>query len=53
MSDIPTGGLFGILAFLILISAFFSGAETAMLSLNRYRLHRRCGQVGCSPGPTG
>jgi Mg2+/Co2+ transporter CorB len=48
MSDIPTGGLFGILAFLILISAFFSGAETAMLSLNRYRL-RHLSNKGYAP----
>lgn len=30
--------LFAILAFLILLSGFFSSAETGMLSLNRYRL---------------
>ena len=38
MSDIPTGVLFGILACLILLSAFFSGSETALMTLNRYRL---------------
>lgn len=31
--------LFAILAGLILLSAFFSASETAMMSLNRYRLH--------------
>ena len=38
MDDIPLGALFGILCLLILISAFFSSSETAMMSLNRYRL---------------
>nr|WP_207618991.1 HlyC/CorC family transporter [Stutzerimonas degradans] len=31
----------GLLVFLILCSAFFSGSETGMLSLNRYRLRHR------------
>ena len=31
--------LFLILAALILLSAFFSASETAMMALNRYRLH--------------
>lgn len=30
--------LFGILLFLILVSGFFSGSETGLMSLNRYRL---------------
>jgi Mg2+/Co2+ transporter CorB len=30
--------LFGILAFLIVLSAFFSGSETGLMTLNRYRL---------------
>ena len=38
MSDLPTGMLFGLLAILILLSAFFSGSETALMTLNRYRL---------------
>ncbi|MEE8527588.1 MAG: CNNM domain-containing protein, partial [Gammaproteobacteria bacterium] len=38
MSDIPLGVLYAILALLLLLSAFFSGTETAMMSLNRYRL---------------
>lgn len=38
MEDIPLGALLGSLAFLILLSAFFSGAEIALLTLNRYRL---------------
>jgi Mg2+/Co2+ transporter CorB len=36
--DIPIGILFGLLFILILLSAFFSGTETALMSLNRYRL---------------
>ncbi|MDD1621933.1 MAG: CNNM domain-containing protein, partial [Methylococcaceae bacterium] len=39
MNDIPLSILFGILAFLLLISAFFSGSESALMTLNRYRLH--------------
>lgn len=38
MNDIPTGGLVGILIFLLCLSAFFSSTETALMSLNRYRL---------------
>ena len=38
MSDIPLSYLFASLAFLILLSAFFSSSETGMMSLNRYRL---------------
>ena len=38
MDDIHIGLLFGLIALLIIISAFFSGSETSMLSLNRYRL---------------
>ncbi|PMH41277.1 magnesium/cobalt efflux protein [Vibrio sp. 10N.286.49.B3] len=38
MNDISTGILFAILACLIVISAYFSGSETGMMSLNRYRL---------------
>ena len=38
MEDIPLGALLGSLAFLILLSAFFSAAEIALLTLNRYRL---------------
>lgn len=36
--DIPIGALLGILFFLIILSGFFSGSETSLLSLNRYRL---------------
>lgn len=38
MDDIPIGTLIGVLIFLILLSAFFSGSETGLVSLNRYRL---------------
>lgn len=38
MNDIPLNLLFGILAALLLLSAFFSGSETALMALNRYRL---------------
>lgn len=38
MNDVPIGLLFGVLAGLIVLSAFFSSSETAMMSLNRYRL---------------
>ena len=38
LDEIPIGTLFGVLALLILVSAFFSGSETSLLSLNRYRL---------------
>ena len=38
MNAIPTGALFGSLILLLLLSAFFSGSETALMTLNRYRL---------------
>jgi len=38
LDDIPLGVLFGALLFLILLSAFFSGSETGLMTLNRYRL---------------
>ncbi|MDP2573780.1 CNNM domain-containing protein [Vibrio penaeicida] len=38
MDDISTGVLFALLAVLIVISGYFSGSETGMMSLNRYRL---------------
>lgn len=34
----PLGMLFGILVLMLILSAFFSGSETALMSLNRYRL---------------
>ncbi len=38
MDNILLTILFGVLVFLILLSGFFSGSETALMSLNRYRL---------------
>lgn len=38
MNDISTGILFALLACLIAISGYFSGSETGMMTLNRYRL---------------
>lgn len=38
MNDISLAILFGILVVLLCISAFFSGSETALMTLNRYRL---------------
>ena len=38
MNELSTASLFIILAILILLSGFFSGSETALMTLNRYRL---------------
>ena len=38
MSEIPTSVLIAVLVLLIALSAFFSGSETGMMALNRYRL---------------
>jgi Mg2+/Co2+ transporter CorB len=39
--DASLAGLFGMLAPLLLLSAFFSGSETALMSLNRYQLRHK------------
>ena len=39
--DVPLGLLFGLLIALLFLSAFFSSTETALVSLNRYRLRHR------------
>ena len=39
--DIPLAGLLSLLVVLLLLSAFFSGSETALMSLNRYRLRHK------------
>ncbi len=44
MDSIPTGTLFSILAVLLLVSAFFSASETAMMAINRYRLKHKAEQ---------
>ena len=38
MNEIPLWILFSLIAFLVLMSAFFSGSETGMMAINRYRL---------------
>jgi Mg2+/Co2+ transporter CorB len=38
LDDIPLSVLFGALFLLIILSAFFSGSETGLMTLNRYRL---------------
>ena len=38
MDDTPLSVLFAVLFLLILLSAFFSGSETGLMTLNRYRL---------------
>lgn len=38
MNEAPLGFLFGLIGCLILLSGFFSGSETGMMALNRYRL---------------
>ena len=39
--DMPIGLLLSLLVILIFLSAFFSGTETALMSLNRYRLRHQ------------
>jgi len=39
--DSSLAGLVGLLVLLLLLSAFFSGSETALMSLNRYRLRHK------------
>ena len=39
--DIPLAALFGVLVVLLLLSAFFSGSETALMSLNRYQMRHK------------
>lgn len=41
MNTLPIGALVAILVMLIMISGFFSGSETALMSLNRYRLRHQ------------
>ena len=48
MSDVPLGVLIGALVVLIILSGCFSGSETGMMALNRYRLRHlaRAGHRG-------
>lgn len=39
--DVPLAGLVVLLIVLLLLSAFFSGSETALMSLNRYQLRHK------------
>ena len=39
--DVPLAALIGVLVVLLLLSAFFSGSETALMSLNRYQLRHK------------
>ncbi|MEM6809586.1 MAG: HlyC/CorC family transporter [Pseudomonadota bacterium] len=41
MDDVPLSALYTIVGVLIVCSAFFSSSETALMSLNRYRLRHR------------
>ena len=42
--DLSPGALTGLLLLLLCLSAFFSGSETALMSLNRYRLRHMARQ---------
>ncbi len=42
--DVSLAGLVGLLAVLLMLSAFFSGSETALMSLNRYQLRHKARQ---------
>jgi Mg2+/Co2+ transporter CorB len=44
LNDIPLSGLIPFLLFLIMLSAFFSGSETALMTINRYRLKHKAEQ---------
>ena len=41
MNELSTASLFIILFILIVLSGFFSGSETALMTLNRYRLRHK------------
>ncbi len=44
MNDLPLIGLLLALLLMLLLSAFFSGSETALLTINRYRLRHKAEQ---------
>ncbi|MEN1728897.1 MAG: CNNM domain-containing protein, partial [Pseudomonadota bacterium] len=41
MSELPLSALYGLLALLIVLSAFFSSSETGLVALNRYKLRHK------------
>jgi len=41
LTEVPLGTLFLLLGILLFLSAFFSSTETALMSINRYRLRHR------------
>ncbi|SFC21941.1 Mg2+ and Co2+ transporter CorB, contains DUF21, CBS pair, and CorC-HlyC domains [Marinospirillum celere] len=43
-AELPLGLLLSLLALLIIFSGFFSGSETGMMSINRYRLNHKAKQ---------
>jgi Mg2+/Co2+ transporter CorB len=44
LNDVPLSTLFSVLGVLLVLSAFFSSTETALMSINRYRLRHRAKQ---------
>jgi Mg2+/Co2+ transporter CorB len=42
--DVPLGLLAGLVVLLLCFSAFFSGSETALMTINRYRLRHKASQ---------
>ncbi|KLV04932.1 hypothetical protein ABT56_13265 [Photobacterium aquae] len=44
MEDVSTGILFSLLILLLVISGYFSGSETGMMALNRYKLRHLANQ---------
>ncbi len=38
MNEIPLAALYGVLVLLLMLSGFFSGSETGLMAVNRYRL---------------
>jgi Mg2+/Co2+ transporter CorB len=44
VNEIPLSGLVFLLILLLVLSAFFSGSETALLTMNRYRLRHQADQ---------
>jgi len=52
--DVPLAALMVLIVVLLLLSAFFSGSETALMSLNRYRLRHQAlaGQRGAKLAET-